>query len=138
MLVFAALAWALSMLHVQHHRWTSSALELAPWQMSLAAARLLPFALLVEGMPQFSWLVETWDSLLFVGVLATAFCSWAVVDLGTRVGAGVLSTAMTGVPAVGLALSFAVGQDTPSFAVLAGSAAILLSIAFAAAGELRG
>lgn len=137
LLLVAAMAWALSMLHVQHHRWRRSALELAPWQMLLATSCLLPFALVAEGMPAMSWLVETWDSLFYVGIFATAFCSWAIVDLGTRIGAGILSTAMVGVPAVGLATSFAVGQDVPSLVVLAGSAAVLFAIGFIAADELR-
>lgn len=137
LLLLAALSWACSMLHVQRHRWHKSALELAPWQMAVAAVCLLPFALLVEGMPPLSSLVQTWDSLLYVGVFATAFCSWAIVDLGTRIGAGVLSTAMVGVPAVGLAASFATGQDIPSLAVLAGSATVLFAIGFIAAEQVR-
>jgi drug/metabolite transporter (DMT)-like permease len=137
LLLAAAFGWAACMVHVQHHRWTCSALDLAPWQMAVATACVVPFAFIVEGYPQGAWVVQTWDSLLFVGVLGTAFGSWAVVDVGTRVGAGVISVAMTGVPAVGLATSFALGHDTPTLAVVAGSAAILFSIGVVAAEQLR-
>lgn len=52
----------------------------------------------------------------------------AVVDVGTRSGAGVVSIALLGVPVVGLAVSFIVGQEAPSLSLLAGTAAILFSI----------
>ena len=128
LLLGAALAWAICMVHVHHHRWVGATLDLAPWQMALATVCLLPLAFVLEGAPRLSWLLGTWDSLLFIGVLATAFCSWAVVDVGTRSGAGTVSIALLGVPAVGLIASFIVGQDTPSLGLVAGSAAILFSI----------
>lgn len=137
LLLAAALAWAVCMIHVHHHRWIGRTLDLAPWQMGLATICLVPLALAMEGAPQISWIIETWDSLLFVGVLATAFCSWAVIDVGTRTGAGAISIAMLGVPAVGLVASFVVGQETPTLAVVAGSAAILFSISVVAVEDLK-
>jgi drug/metabolite transporter (DMT)-like permease len=137
LLLTAALAWAVCMIHVHHHRWIGATLDLAPWQMALATICLVPLAFALEGAPRISWMVDTWGSLLFVGVLATAFCSWAVVDVGTRTGAGVVSIAMLGVPAVGLVASFIVGQETPTLAVVAGSAAILFSISVVASEALK-
>lgn len=51
LLLTAAMAWAVCMVHVSHHRWAASALDLAPWQMALAAVCLFPLALAIEGPP---------------------------------------------------------------------------------------
>src|SRR3546814_13901650 len=81
MLLAAALAWSVAILHIRAHKWDSSPLQLAPWQMLLAVP---PLAIL-------SWLTEDWGSirwdgatalvLAYNGPLATAFCFWAVVSV---------------------------------------------------------
>src|SRR3546814_12856468 len=48
MLLAAALAWSVAILHIRAHTWDSSPLQLAPWQMLLAVP---PLAIL-------SWLTE--------------------------------------------------------------------------------
>jgi drug/metabolite transporter (DMT)-like permease len=45
MLMVAAAAWAITIVTVRGHRFESSALSLAPWQMLIAAALLLPVAI---------------------------------------------------------------------------------------------
>jgi drug/metabolite transporter (DMT)-like permease len=45
MLISAAAFWAISIVFVRSHRFVSTALALAPWQMLVAAALLLPLAL---------------------------------------------------------------------------------------------
>src|SRR5690606_13962854 len=42
LLLAAALAWAICMIHVHHHRWAGATVDLAPWQMALATVCLLP------------------------------------------------------------------------------------------------
>ena len=50
LLMGAAASWALSIVFVRAHHFTSTTLELAPWQMLTAAALLLPLAILVEEL----------------------------------------------------------------------------------------
>lgn len=138
LLLIAALSWAVCMVHIHHHRWIGAALDLAPWQMALATICLIPLAYAMEGPPEVSWLLERWDHLLFIGILATAFCSWAVVEVGTRTRADVVSIVLLGVPAVGLIASLAVGQETPTPSLLLGSSAILVAIAMAALETAEG
>jgi len=45
LLMCASAAWAISIVFVRHHGFTASALALAPWQMLVAVALLLPLAL---------------------------------------------------------------------------------------------
>ena len=49
LLMLAAIAWSICIVHIRGHHWQASPLELAPWQMLLAAAPLLIAALGVYG-----------------------------------------------------------------------------------------
>ena len=49
LLLCAAAAWAVSIVFVRVHRFQTSALALAPWQMLVAALLLLPLATILEG-----------------------------------------------------------------------------------------
>jgi len=49
LLLCAAAAWAVSIVFVRAHRFQSSALALAPWQMLVAVFLLLPLAATLEG-----------------------------------------------------------------------------------------
>jgi drug/metabolite transporter (DMT)-like permease len=49
LLIAASAAWAVCILHLRYGRTASSAIQLAPWQMLLAAAVLAPLAYMAEG-----------------------------------------------------------------------------------------
>ena len=68
LLLCAAAAWAVSIVFVRAHRFQSSALALAPWQMLVAVLLLLPLAAVLEGarphFPRQPWLLfRTWARL---------------------------------------------------------------------------
>jgi drug/metabolite transporter (DMT)-like permease len=104
MLMGAAAAWAITIVTVRGHRFESSALSLAPWQMLIAAALLLPVAISVEGSPgQFSLIGAA--TLAYVAPVATAFAYWAAVEAGRRFTASTMSMALLATPSVGLLIS---------------------------------
>jgi drug/metabolite transporter (DMT)-like permease len=104
MLLLAAVSWTLSIVAVRAHRFTATALALAPWQTLVAACLLLPIALAVEGAPRPIGLSGV-ASLAFVGPVATAFAYWAVVEVGRHFTAGTLSMALLATPPLGVLLS---------------------------------
>ena len=104
MLLAAAVAWAISIVAVRAHRFTATALALAPWQMLVAACLLLPVALVVEGPPRPVGPSGA-ASLAFVGPVATAFAYWAVVEAGRHFRAAVLSMALLAAPTLGILIS---------------------------------
>ena len=125
MLMGAAAFWAISIVFVRSHRFASTALALAPWQMLVAAALLLPLALGVEGSPP---PVGTSGavSLAYVGPIATAFAYWAVVETGRHFQARTISMALMATPSLGILISAltlgeAVGTSLVSGVVLIGS-----------------
>jgi drug/metabolite transporter (DMT)-like permease len=104
MLMGAAAAWAITIVTVRGHRFKSSALSLAPWQMLIAAALLLPVAISAEGSPrQFTLLGAA--TLAYVAPVATAFAYWAVVEAGRRFAASTMSMALLATPCFGLLIS---------------------------------
>lgn len=104
LLLGAAAAWAVSIVFVRAHRFTASALALAPWQMLLAAVLLAPFAFLVEGPPP-AINQRGLVALAYVGPVATAFAYWAVVEAGRHFRATTISMALLATPSVGILVS---------------------------------
>jgi len=104
LLMAAAAAWAVSIVYVRKHRFTASALALAPWQMLFAASLLLPCAFALEG-PLQKIGAEGAASLAYVGPVATAFAYWAVVEAGRRFRASTMSMALLATPSLGIAIS---------------------------------
>jgi drug/metabolite transporter (DMT)-like permease len=104
MLMGAAAAWAVTIVTVRGHRFKSSALSLAPWQMAIATASLLPVAISVEGSPGRITLLGA-ATLAYVAPVATAFAYWAVVEAGRRFAASTMSMALLATPSLGLLIS---------------------------------
>jgi drug/metabolite transporter (DMT)-like permease len=127
MLLGAAVSWALSIVAVRAHRFTATALALAPWQTLVAACLLLPVALAVEGVPRPIG-VSGAASLAFVGPVATAFAYWAVVETGRHFRAGTLSMALLATPPVGILLSALTSGETVEPLLIGGAVLIAAGI----------
>jgi len=105
MLLTASLCWALCILHIRYSKGHSSAYHLAPWQMLLATLPLIGIARWVEGPYSGDGSGTFWAVAMFVGPLATAFCFCAVNAASRRFTSTQMSSAMLGVPLVGLLMS---------------------------------
>ncbi|GEP12782.1 hypothetical protein MGN01_46270 [Methylobacterium gnaphalii] len=132
MLVAASAAWAACILHLRYGRAPSSAIQLAPWQMLLAAAFLVPLAYAVEGPFTGDGTGAFWACLGFVGPIATAFCFCGVNAASALLPANATSTLMLAVPVIGLALSTATLNETLGLDLILGALAIGLGIAASA------
>lgn len=119
MLMGAAAAWAITIVTVRGHRFASSALRLAPWQMMIAAVLLLVVATFVEGTPGQMTLAGA-ATLAYVAPVATAFAYWAVVEAGRRFAASTMSTALLASPSLGLLISSYALQEPIDAFLLAG------------------
>ena len=102
LLLFCALCWAGVILHVRHHRWQSRPLDLAPWQMLLAAVPLAALAFAVEGPLAVAWSPRLIGLLVFIGPVATSLCFVIFATVGRRIDSFTMANATLGVPAVGL------------------------------------
>jgi drug/metabolite transporter (DMT)-like permease len=123
-LLLAALAWAATILHVKVHRWTSSPLALAPWQLVVAA---VPIGLLALVFEHGDWQPFGRTAILvlaFNGPISTAFAVWAWISVNRALPAITSSLGSLGVPAVGLIVSVIALGETLDVATVAGLAFI--------------
>lgn len=125
MLIAASICWALCILHLRHASKGASAYQLAPWQMLTATLPLLVLAHAVEGPFTGDGSMELWQILLFMGPLATAFCFCAVNAASMWLSSTSMSTAMLGVPVVGLLMSVLFMGEQLTLPLIAGVMAIL-------------
>lgn len=119
MLLAASFTWAMCILHLRHHKGMCSAYELAPWQMLLASVPLALVARVVEGPYTGDGSASFIETLIFMGPLATAFCFVAVNAASMWLSSTSMSTAMLGVPVIGLLMSvvFLGERLTPTLAI---------------------
>lgn len=97
-----AVIWAGVTIHIRHHRWMSTPLDLSPWQLLIALVPLAAIAFLVEGFRGVDWQPATVLILLYSGPLATAFATWASQAITRSLGAQASTTGYLAVPVVGL------------------------------------
>lgn len=112
LLMLAALIWACNIVHVRRHRWVGTPLQLAPWQMMLAASIATVAALVTEDQTRIDWSGQLVVLLIYNGPIATAFCFWAMVTVNRALPAITTSLSVLGVPVVGL-LSSAIWLREP-------------------------
>jgi drug/metabolite transporter (DMT)-like permease len=127
MLMGAAAAWAITIVTVRGHRFKASALSLAPWQMLIAAALLLPVAIAAEGLPGRPTLLGA-ATLAYVAPVATAFAYWAVVESGRQFAASTMSMALLATPSLGLLISALALSEPINISLLAGVALTAIGI----------
>jgi len=119
MLLGAAVCWSIVIVHVKQHRWHSSPLMLAPWQMLVSALPLTLLALMTEGIPQITWNAQLVGLLTFIGPVATCFCFVISLAVGRRISSVSMSIATLGVPVIGMfsSILFLSEQVTVTIAV---------------------
>lgn len=137
LLMLAAFGWAGAILHTRNHAWRSSPLQLAPWQMSLAAPVMLAFVLVFERDMHIPWTPALGANLIYNGVIATAFCFWAVVTVQRSLPAVSTSLGLLAVPTAGMLLSAAVLGEPLTATRLGGLVLILSGMGLVNLADLR-
>ena len=132
LLILAAMSWAVGIVHVRAHKWTSSPLSLLPWQLLLSGICLLGFSLLREGLTTTRWEPELIAIIAFVGIAATSFCYWGAVTVSRNLPAMVSSLGFLGVPVVGIISSSIFLAEPITVTLLAGSTLVLFGLGYLA------
>ncbi|WP_316977685.1 DMT family transporter [Shumkonia mesophila] len=137
LLVLAAMISAAVIVHMRAQGRAVQAFELAPWQMLLGAAVLVPAALLFDGPPAVQWSVPLVAVLAYNGALATAFCLWAFVVVMRDLPATSTAVGSLGVPVVGVLTSAILLGEPLSAAKMLGLALILGGVLAVSLADLR-
>ncbi len=104
-LLLAALAWAICMLHTRYAKWHSSSLQLAPWQCLVACLLVLMFSLHYEPHSTIQWTHSGIAALAYNSLFATAFTYLGIVIVGRALPVITTALLLLGVPALGLVFS---------------------------------
>lgn len=137
LLMGAALIWAFNIVHVRGHRWVGTPLTLAPWQMGLAAILATTAALATEDVTRIDWSGQLLVLLIYNGLIATAFCFWAMVTVNRALPAITTSLSVLGVPVVGLIASSLWLREPLTTTNLAGLGLIAGGLAAVALADTR-
>jgi drug/metabolite transporter (DMT)-like permease len=101
-LLVNAVIWAAVTIHIRRHRWTSTPLDLLPWQLLAAFVPILAMALVLESGAAVDWQLVTVLVLLYSGPLATVFANWGSQSITRSLGPQASATGFLAVPVVGL------------------------------------
>ena len=108
LLLVAAIFQAGTSVHVRGHRWTSTPIELLPWQLLLATIPLTFATVVLEGLPSVEWTTVLVMIVVYQGALATGFATWAQLTVLQRLPAVTTNLTLMLVPVIGLLSSAAV------------------------------
>lgn len=137
LLLGAAAAAAVSIVHVRGHRWQGSALHLMPWAMLLGGAVLAGLAAALEPVSDIRWSGTLAVVLAYNGPVASAFCFWAFVTVQWTLPAVTTAIGSQGVPVAGMLFSAAALGEVLTAGMLAGFGLITAGVAVLAFGFRR-
>ena len=137
-LIGGAICWSCVILHVRHHRWVSSPLALAPWQMVLATIPLAIVAFIVDGSPaQILFSPRLGLLIAFIGPIATSLCFVISSEYGRRITPFAMSNLTLGVPLIGIVSSVFLLENHLSPLFLVGLAMVFVGMLLAGVASRR-
>lgn len=127
LLILAALAWAICIVHLRFTRWHLSPLQLMPWQMLIATVILFIFSTVFEPHVTIHWSLHLMGLLFYIGPIATVLGYWMIIEISRHLPSITTSLCMLGVPVLGvMAAHFVLGEALQT--------SLLISMLFIVAG----
>lgn len=128
MLLAAAVSNAGAAVHIRRHSWTSSPLEMLPWQLLVATLPVTLLALAIEGLPHITWTASLVAIVVYQGLGATAFAVWAQTTVLRSMPAISTNLTLMMIPVVGLVASALLVGEKITAALLAGMVLIFAGV----------
>lgn len=136
-LVLASMVWSITILHMRHHVWRLSPVELAPWQMLMASLVAAPLALWFDAGEKVTWSLKLVGLIAFAGPVATTLTIIGVITIFRALPAITGSLLFLSTPVAGMLCSAAILGETLTLTNVAGLVLIVAGLAFVALGETR-
>lgn len=127
-LLVSAVLWAATTIHLRHHVWRGTPLDLMPWQLLIAVVPLAIAALVLEAGRQIHWEPSAIVAILYSGLLATALAFWLSQSISRSLSPLATTMGFLAVPVVGLASSWVLLGEPLTLLDLAGAATTFLGI----------
>lgn len=136
--LLAAISWSIAILHMRGHTWNLPPLLLAPWQLLVATAVGLPFALLLETRSDFQIGMPLVLLVTYGGVIGTAVAMWSTVSAIRRLGAVTCSVGLLGSPVVAITASTVILKEPLTATLVCGLVLIVSGIGMVSLAQARG
>ena len=127
-LLVSAILWAATTIHLRHHEWRGTPLDLMPWQLLIAVVPLTIAALVLEPGRQIHWEPTAIVAILYSGLLATALAFWLSQSISRSLSPLATTMGFLAVPVVGLASSWVLLGEPLTLLDFAGAATTFLGI----------
>jgi drug/metabolite transporter (DMT)-like permease len=127
-LLLSAVLWAATTIHLRHHQWRNTPLDLMPWQLLVALVPLALAALVLDAGRPIHWEPVAVAAVLFSGPLATALAFWLSQSISRSLSPLATTMGFLAVPVVGLAASSVMLGEPLTALDLAGALTTFLGI----------
>jgi O-acetylserine/cysteine efflux transporter len=131
-LLAASLSWSVSIIVTRAAMPRSTMFELVPWCFGICAILLAPLMLWHEPHGAIGIHPMSWAALAYIGLIASPFGSWCVIEAAARLPTVVSSIGFLTTPAVSLILANLILGERITADLLAGSALIIVGVGVAA------
>ncbi|HEY8289205.1 MAG TPA: DMT family transporter [Acetobacteraceae bacterium] len=131
-LLGAGLSWSIAIIVTRAARPASSMFEMLPWCFLLASALLLPLVWWHAPHGTLGIQPTAWWALAYIGFIAGPLGTWCVMEATARLPTIVSSVGFLTTPAVSLILANILLGEPITADLVAGSALIMVGVAFAA------
>ena len=136
-LLLGAMCWAIAILHVRAHKWHSTPLQLAPWQLVVGFIPTCIVAAILEPEPGIVWGWELGAIVFYNGCIATAWGSWALITVNRSLPAISTSVGVLGVPAVGLICSIVLLNEPVTGSLVVGVLLVFAGVGLVVLSDKR-
>lgn len=129
MMLLSAAIMGATILHLRHHRWEGSTLDLMFWEVLVATVPLGVLAVAFESGRSVQWQLPAVLCVLYSGSLATAFAYWASQSIQRTLAPMATAISLLAVPVVGIVTGAVVLGEQISLGDLIGFAITFIGIA---------
>ena len=127
-MLLASFSFAIAIVLVRRHPWTSPIIQLIPWQMLLGTGFIFIAANLIEGFYDIQWTGTLVAIMAYNGPVASAFAFWAYVTVSRSLPAMSTSLGSLGVPVMGVVSSVLILGEPVTPTMMAGLMLISLGV----------
>ncbi len=127
-MILGSFSFALAIILIRRHSWSTPIIHLMPWQMLLGTGFLVTAAAVIEGAPDMEWSTALVAIMAYNGPIASGFAFWAYVSVSRSLPAMSTALGSLGVPVMGIISSNLILAEPFTVTILSGLALISLGV----------
>tara|TARA_B100000686_G_C16756212_1_gene955655 strand:+ start:1065 stop:1961 length:897 start_codon:yes stop_codon:yes gene_type:complete len=137
LLLLCAVLWSITIIHIRAYRSTLTPIQLAPFQLSIAASFIFILALIFDPIPEFKWSIEEISLFAYGATFGTALAMMSVTTCIHYLPTIVSTVGLLGAPVFALLLSVTFQGEILTLDLAAGVLFILGGIVLVSLPEVK-